>query len=80
MSRTMGRLANIDTPVPLPNRGRLLYVEDVRTEIFRGKKTAWWVRHNVAPDKKIKIGRDCAWYEADVYTWLESLRNARALA
>ena len=76
MDRPAGRLADIDTPAqPPPNRGRLLYVDDVRTEIFRGKKTAWWVRHNVAPDKKIRIGRDCAWYESDVYAWLESLRS-----
>jgi predicted DNA-binding transcriptional regulator AlpA len=75
MSRATGKPASTDIPfAPPPNRGRLLYVEDVRTEIFRGRKTAWWVRHNVAPDKKIKIGRDCAWYEADVYAWLEGLR------
>ncbi len=62
---------------PQAPRGRLLYVEDVVTEIFRGRKSAWWVRHNVAPDDKIKIGRDCAWYEEDVYRWLDS-RRARS--
>jgi predicted DNA-binding transcriptional regulator AlpA len=60
---------------PPVNRGRLLYVDDVATEIFRGRKSAWWVRHNVAPTKKIKIGRDCAWYESDVHEWLQSQRG-----
>jgi predicted DNA-binding transcriptional regulator AlpA len=64
----------VDVPPPPPNRGRLLYVEDIAAEVFRGRKSAWWVRHNVAPDRKIKIGRDCAWYEADVYAWLERQR------
>ena len=63
-----------DTAPPAQSRGRLLYVEDLETDIFRGRKSAWWIRHNVAPDRKIKIGRDCAWYEQDVYAWLESQR------
>jgi len=63
-----------DAPLAPPNRGRLLYVEDVRTEILRGRKSAWWVRHNVAPESKIKIGKDCCWYEFDVYAWLEKQR------
>ncbi len=64
-------------PPPAP-RGRLLYVEDVVTEIFRDRKSAWWVRHNVAPDAKIKIGRDCAWYEQDVYRWIDEQRARSA--
>ena len=71
-----GRALNIAPVIqPPPNRGRLLYVDDVVTDVFRERKSAWWVRHNVAPDRKIKIGRDCAWYEADVYAWLDSQRS-----
>jgi hypothetical protein len=63
-----------DVPRSPVNRGPLLYVDDVVRDIFRGRKSAWWVRHNVAPNAKIKIGRDCAWYERDVHAWLESQR------
>jgi hypothetical protein len=73
---TKARVLELVTPPAPAPRGRLLFVEDVRTEIFRGRKSAWWVRHNLAPDKKLKIGRDCAWYEHDVYAWLESQRGA----
>jgi len=57
-----------------PTRGRLLFVEDVVRDIFHGRKTAWWVRHNVAPGQKFHVGKDCAWFEADVYAWIDSLR------
>lgn len=68
------RVIELVMPAPPGPRGRLLYVDDVQRDIFRGKKSAWWVRHKVAPDRKLKIGRDCAWYEQDLYAWLETLR------
>jgi hypothetical protein len=71
-------LALLTAPVAPHARGRLLFVEDVVRDIFRGRKTAWWVRHNVAPNEKFHIGRDCAWYEADVHAWLDSLRSRSA--
>lgn len=75
MSKRSLDLVKPTPAMPLPT-GRLMYVDDIVTEIFRDRKSAWWVRHNVAPTRKIKVGRDCAWYEADVYAWLESQRVA----
>jgi hypothetical protein len=57
-------------PAPPKGRGRLLYTADVKREILT-KPSVEWIRRNVAPDKAKKIGRDKAWYEADIYDWLE---------
>jgi hypothetical protein len=70
------RVLELVAPPAAAPRGRLLFVEDVCAEVFRGRKSAWWVRHNLAPEKKLKIGRDCAWYEQDVYAWLETQKGA----
>ena len=67
-----------DVPTPPAERGRLMYTEDVRVEIFRGKKSHWWVTHNVAPEKKIRLGRDTAWWERDVYEWLDEQQSRSA--
>lgn len=55
-------------------RGRLLSTEDVRTEIYRGNKSTWWITHHFAPDDKIRQGRNCFWWEADAYAWLDHQR------
>jgi hypothetical protein len=55
-----------------------MYTEDVRVEIFRGKKSHWWVTHHVAPEKKIRLGRDTAWWERDVYEWLDEQQSRSA--
>jgi hypothetical protein len=61
------------TPSP---RGRLMFPEDIRTEIFNDRRTAWWVRRNVAPTKKLRLGHSTvAWYEHDVYEWLDCQRE-----
>lgn len=55
------------------NRGRLMFVTDVVSEIFRDNVSAWWVRRNVAPDKKLRLGHSTvAWYEGDVFAWIDS--------
>ena len=59
-------------PATPANRGPLMFPEDVRTSVFQGKVSNWWVRRNVAPTKKIRLGHSTvAWYEADVYEWLD---------
>jgi len=74
------RLELISTPeavVAPANRGRLLYVSDV-AELLGQRKSDWWIRHRFAPHTKIKIGRDCAWYESDAYSWLDAQRGKSA--
>jgi len=56
--------------------GRLLFTNDIRREFFHDRKSLWWVRRNVAPAKKIRLGHStCAWYEEDVRAWLEGLKG-----
>ena len=63
-------------PIPAPPaRGRLLFVPDV-VELLGRRKSAWWIRHRFAPELRMKVGRDVAWYEADAHTWLDSLRGS----
>jgi hypothetical protein len=37
-------------------RGRLMLTKTVRREIFSDEVSEWWVRRNVAPAKRIKLG------------------------
>lgn len=62
-------------PSPPANRGRLLYVEDVRQELLGGRKSASWVRHHFAPEFKHKLGRDDFWYDDEAHEWLRSRRE-----
>jgi len=62
---------------PPPARGRLLFVSDIE-ELLGRRKSAWWIRHRFAPSVKIKVGRDCAWYESDAYSWLDAQRGRSA--
>ena len=63
-------------PPSPPARGRLLFTDEVRSEFFRDRVSAWWVRRNVAPDQKIRLGHStCAWYEEDVRAWIEARRG-----
>jgi hypothetical protein len=66
----------IDDRQPPASRGRLLYVADVRREIFRDGVSEWWIRKNVAPDKKIRLGHSTvAWWEYDVLQWIENKKE-----
>lgn len=62
---------------PPPDRGRLLTADEIAEEIFRSKVSAWWVRKNVAPAKKVVLGHSTVmWYEHDVREWVDSRRGA----
>lgn len=73
---------------PPPVRGRLLYVEDVQERLGRFpegharagqfRKSRYFVTHCVAPSKKLRIGRDVAWWTADVDAWLDEQQEQRA--
>ena len=53
-----------------------MFPEDIRTEIFGGRRTSWWIRRNVAPGRKLRLGHSTvAWHEQDVYDWLDGLRE-----
>jgi hypothetical protein len=63
-------MKNIAVPA---DRGRLLFVEDIAKDVFRGQVSEWWVRRNVAPTRKLRLSHSrCAWYEQDVHAWLQS--------
>lgn len=55
--------------VPLSERGRIMYVPDIKT--LTGKST-WWVLNVFAPDRKRHMGRTPYWWEKDV---VEALDN-----
>ena len=63
-------------PLPLNQRGRMLFVEDVLSLLSersggRLVRSRWWVLNNFAPEYKRKIGRDPYWWESDVAAWLD---------
>jgi predicted DNA-binding transcriptional regulator AlpA len=63
--------------VPVSSRGRLLFPDQVAEEVFSGRKSCWWIRRHVAPEKKLRLGHSTvAWFEADVWAWLEAQRVA----
>jgi hypothetical protein len=55
--------------VPLSERGRIMYVEDV---MELTSKSRWWVLNSFAPDKKRRMGRTPYWWEKDVVEALDS--------
>lgn len=70
-----------DAPRPrLVDRGRLLSIEALQ-EILpyrKGKpRTRWWFNHDFLPEKRVRIGRDSAWWECDVLEYLDSLTGLR---
>ncbi len=75
MARASLRL-EADSGNSVIDRGRLLFVEDV-TSLLRGRKTAWWIRHRFAPASKLKVGRNCAWFERDALEWIAGQRTSQ---
>lgn len=63
---------NIAVPV---DRGRLLHPEDVRERFFKQRHSLAWIRRNVAPEFRIRIGGTSVWFERDIEQWLESRRT-----
>jgi hypothetical protein len=63
-------------PMPPPNKGRILHVEDIQA--LGGTKpdgtprwTRWWITHEFAPSLKRKTGRSCWWWEYEALAWLD---------
>jgi hypothetical protein len=82
MSSSPARLLKSEPrkPVPLAERGRMLFVRDVQELIGKKpdgsyRKGEWWVRNSFAPDKKKKIGRDPYWWEIDAVEFLDSVED-----
>lgn len=72
---SQGSKVEFTLPIPRP-RGRLLFTDEVRREFFHDRKSAWWVRRNVAPNQKIRLGHSTvAWYEEDIVAWLNALKG-----
>lgn len=58
--------------------GRFMRPAAIRKEIFDGLVTEWWIRRNVAPDRKVKLGHSTVgWWESDVREWLKSRQGAK---
>ena len=68
--------ANEPTPLP-PKRGRLWYDDEISMPFFHGRVSVRWVREHLPRSRGLKIGRQWAWYEADILEWIESQRGAR---
>jgi hypothetical protein len=66
-------MSTADKTVPPAPKSRLLFVDEIRREFFGDRISAWWIRRNLAPDKKIRLGHSTiAWYEHDVVAWIAS--------
>jgi hypothetical protein len=59
-------------------RGRLLTVPAVM-ELLPGK-SRWWTTQKFCPERRLKIGRDCYWYELDAWEWIDAQRAPEARA
>ncbi|MEO7103573.1 MAG: hypothetical protein ABI119_09555 [Gemmatimonadaceae bacterium] len=54
------------------DRGKLLTAKTIRSEIFSSQVSEWWIRHNVAPAKKVRFGHSTVmWYALDVHDWIQ---------
>jgi hypothetical protein len=66
-------------PAPPPDRGRLLFPDQVAAELFGNRVNGRWCRRHVAPGDKIRLSKTrVAWWEADVLRWLESQKAGAA--
>lgn len=76
----MSKLALVPAP---PARGRLLGVDDVRA-LFPARadgtpsRSRWWVTHEFCPEGKMKMGRDCYWWESEAIAWIDRFRGKAA--
>jgi hypothetical protein len=65
---------------PPVERGRLVYDFEIPELYFGGlpkiTDKVRWVRAHLPREKCIKVGRDSAWYEADIEDHIRSLRGA----
>jgi hypothetical protein len=74
------RLSASKPVIPLAERGRMLFVNDVR-ELFgkdgngQYRKSAWWVRRRFAPELKHRLGRDPYWWESDIAAWMDEQKD-----
>lgn len=65
----------------LAERGRLLGIEELQQLLppYQGKpRTRWWFTHSFLPAKRVKIGRDSGWWEADVLEELDRMTGGTA--
>lgn len=60
-----------EPPEERPAGDALLGVEEVRA-MFPHDTSRWWVRTTVAPEDRIRLGKRCYWWRADVIAWLNT--------
>jgi hypothetical protein len=80
--RRFPRLTETPEPPAPPERGRLWYDFEIPDHFFNGlpkiTNKVRWVRTHLPREKRVKIGRDSAWYESDIIAYRDSLAKAVA--
>jgi hypothetical protein len=70
-----------DAPRPrLADRGRLLGIDELQKILppYKGEpRTRWWFNHSFLPEKRVRIGRDSAWWEMDVLAYLDGTMDSQ---
>jgi predicted DNA-binding transcriptional regulator AlpA len=62
---------------PAIPKGRLLDAREIARDLFGGSVGVEWVKRNVAPDRKLRLGHSTVrWWEHDVLSWIERKRSA----
>lgn len=72
--------ASVQPIAPPPDRGRLYYDHEIPDAFFGGlpkiTDKVRWVRSHLPRATRVKIGRDSAWYEADIRAYIGALFEA----
>lgn len=73
----MVRMVPPAPPMPLAERGRMLFLRDVQAlfgtdETGAFRKSLWWVKNHFAPEFKRKLGRSPYWWETEALQWLDA--------
>lgn len=77
--RRLGLVQSADVALRPPDRGRLWYDHQIADEFLGGLpgivNKLRWIRQHLPRGSRLKIGRQAAWYDADIRAWLEAQRS-----
>lgn len=67
------KLHQVGHPPALPeDRGRLISAQEIGEELFRGSRSADWVKRVVCPEGRLTLGHSTVrWWEYDVLKWIQ---------
>ncbi len=69
---TAVRLVPRRAPLPLEQRGRIYYPEDIVT-LYRGRRSRDWIIRHFAPEFRQKDGKLVFWWQCDVERYFGEL-------